>query len=77
LNEQRVRSIKDYTDFEEIQIRNISELIVYLKSLPKNYEFDNAEINSNIREKYDDFEIENLKMRLRNRYSGFPYENQR
>jgi len=25
----------------------------------------------------DDFEIENLKMRLRNRYSGFPYENQR
>jgi hypothetical protein len=61
LNEQSVRRIKDYTDIEEIQINNISELIVYLKSLPKNYEFDNAEINSNIREKYDDFEIENVQ----------------
>jgi hypothetical protein len=25
----------------------------------------------------DDFEIDNMKMRLRNRYSGFPYENQK
>ena len=25
----------------------------------------------------EDFDIENMKMRLRNRYSGFPYENQK
>jgi len=61
LNEQRVRSIKDYTDFEEIQIRNISELIVYLKSLPKDYLFNNEQINNNIREKYDDFEVQNVQ----------------
>jgi hypothetical protein len=61
LNEARVLKIKDYTDVEELQIRTISELLVYLKSLPKNYQFDNADINGNIRDKYDDFEIDNLR----------------
>lgn len=61
LNEQRVRSIKDYTDFEENQFITISELIVYLKSLPKDYIFNNEQINNNIREKYDDFEVENVE----------------
>jgi hypothetical protein len=60
LNEQRVRSIKDYTDFEENQFITISELIVYLKSLPKDYIFNNEQINNNIREKYDDFEVVNV-----------------
>jgi hypothetical protein len=67
LNELRVRKIKDYTDVEELQISTISELLVYLKSLPKNYQFDNAQINTNIRDKYDDFEIENV---IRD-YNGF------
>jgi hypothetical protein len=61
LNEERVRKIKDYTDIEEIQINNISELIVYLKSLPKDYQFNNAQINNNILDKYDDFEVENVR----------------
>ena len=61
LNEARVLKIKDYTDVEELQIRDISELLVYLKSIPKNYQFDNADINSNIRDKYDDFEIDNVR----------------
>jgi hypothetical protein len=60
LNEARVLKIKNYTDVEELQIRTISELLVYLKSLPKDYQFDNAQINSNIRDKYDDFELENI-----------------
>lgn len=61
LNEDNVRKIKDYTDIEEIQINNISELIVYLKSLPKDYKFDNAQINNIILDKYDDFEFENVQ----------------
>jgi hypothetical protein len=61
LNEERVLKIKDYTDNEELQIKNISELIDYIKSLPKDYQFDNNQINSNIRDKYDDFEIDNLR----------------
>jgi len=60
LNESRVLKIKDYTDIEDLQIKNISDLLIYLKSLPKDYLFDNAQINSNIRDKYDDFEIENV-----------------
>jgi hypothetical protein len=61
LNEERIKKLKDYTDLDEIQIRNISELLIYLKSLPKNYDFDNAQINNNIREKYDDFEIDSVR----------------
>jgi len=61
LNESRVLKIKNYTDEEELQIRTISELLVYLKSLPKDYQFDDVQINNNIREKYDDFEIENVQ----------------
>jgi len=60
LNESRVLKIKNYTDAEELQINTISELLIYLKSLPKDYQFDDAQINSNIRDKYDDFEIENI-----------------
>lgn len=67
LNESRVLKIKNYTDVEELQIRTISELLVYLKSLPKNYQFDDVQINNNIREKYDDFEIDNV----RSNYNSF------
>jgi hypothetical protein len=61
LSEEKTRKLKNYTDLEEIQIKNISELIVYIKSLPKNYEFDDIDINNNIRDKYDDFEIDNVR----------------
>jgi len=61
LNEEKTKELKNYTDLEEIQIRNINELLVYLKSLPKDYQFDNVEINNNIRQKYDDFEIDSVR----------------
>ena len=61
LNEEIVSNIKEYTNDEQLQIKNISELFEYLKSLPKDYQFDNNEINSNIRKTYDDFEIDNLR----------------
>jgi len=60
LNEDRVKTIKNYTDLEELQIKNVTELIIYLKSLPKSYEFDNEVINTKIRENYDDFEVERV-----------------
>ena len=60
LSESVLLKLKDYTDIEELQIKNISELIIYLKSVPKNYRFDDDEINNNIRQKYDDFEVDNV-----------------
>lgn len=61
LNESRVLKIKNYTDVEELQIREMSELLVYIKSLAKDYQFDDAQINSKISDKYDDFEVDNLR----------------
>jgi|LakMenEpi03Aug12_release.lakeMendotaPanAssembly.Ray.scaffolds.fasta_scaffold16367_3 hypothetical protein len=60
LSESIVFKIKDYTDVEELQIKTISDLLVYLKSLPKDYQFDDVQINNKILDKYDDFDVENL-----------------
>jgi len=60
LNEQRVKSIKDYAENDELQIQNINELVSYLKTVPNDYMFEDAQINQNIRDKYDDFELDNL-----------------
>jgi hypothetical protein len=60
LNEQRVKSIKDYTENDLLQIERINELVTYLKTVPNNYMFDDIQINANITDKYDDFELDNL-----------------
>ena len=60
LNEEYVRNIKNYTDIEEIKISNISSLIIYLKTIPKDYNFLNQNINNQILEKYSDFNAETL-----------------
>lgn len=67
LNEQRLREIKTFTEIEELQIKKISDLISYLKSLPKEYNFNDSEINSKIKTYYDDFEFENIV----NEYNDF------
>ena len=60
LNEERTKKIKDYSELDELQIKNINDLVIYLKTIPKDYEFTNQEINNTIRERYDDFETENV-----------------
>jgi hypothetical protein len=60
LNEERVKKLKEYDDGELLHIRNISELLDLLKTLPKDYKFDNEQTNNKIRDKYDDFEVENV-----------------
>jgi hypothetical protein len=60
LNESKVREIKTYTESEEKQFTTITSLLDYLKDIPKDYEFDDSNINQNIRDKYDDFEADNL-----------------
>jgi hypothetical protein len=60
LNEDVCKRIKDYTSEEQLQFTTISELISILKQIPKDYNFDNSEINKQIRDKYDDFEPENV-----------------
>jgi hypothetical protein len=60
LNESKVREIKTYNELEEKQFTTINNLIDYLKEIPKDYEFDDSNINQNIRDNYDDFEADNL-----------------
>jgi hypothetical protein len=74
LNEQVLSKIKTYTDIEELQIKTISELLAYLKKVPKNYKFDNPKINNEIKSKYDDFEVENLQ-RDYNDFIEAPFQN--
>jgi glycerophosphoryl diester phosphodiesterase len=62
-----------YEDEEE-QIKTISELLAYLKKVPKNYKFDNPKINNEIKSKYDDFEVENLQ-RDYNDFIQAPFQN--
>ena len=61
LNEARVKTIKDYTENDQLQIQNAIELVAYLKTLPNDYDFDNPQINQNIEDKYDDFEIDRVR----------------
>jgi len=61
LNEDVCRKIKTYTEAEQVQFTTIIELITYLKSLPKNYQFDSQQINEKIRDYYDDFEVDTLR----------------
>jgi hypothetical protein len=60
LNEERVKSIKNYTENELLQIKNIADLVAFLKTVANDYQFDDVQINQKITSLYDDFEIENL-----------------
>jgi hypothetical protein len=61
LNEAYVKTIKDYTENEVLQMKIAIELVAYLKTLPIDYDFDNPQINQNIEDKYDDFNIDNVR----------------
>ena len=57
LNEEIVLKIKNYTDADELKIKNISELISILKTIPNDYEFNNLVTNNKIVQKYEDFDV--------------------
>lgn len=61
LSEPYIRKIKNYTDSDLLQIDLIDKLLLYLKDIDKNYQFDDSSINAEIKEIYDDFELDNLK----------------
>ena len=61
LNEEVVRGLKTYTPSEEKQFKTINEVIDILKELPKDFAFDDSAINKDIKDRYDDFEIDNIK----------------
>ena len=60
LSEPFVKKVKNYSDNDLLQIQTIDELIEYLKTVPKDYVFDNSVINQKIKSLYDDFEAENV-----------------
>lgn len=63
LSEDYLRNIKEYTEEEELLMKNTSELIKYLKRLPKEFNFEDESINSEIVSIYPQFtlnEVESL-----------------
>lgn len=60
LNEEYLRKIKDYTDEEELLIQSVSKLNKYLKTLEKDYDFDNAIINNHLVDIYSQFSVDSV-----------------
>jgi cell division protein ZapA (FtsZ GTPase activity inhibitor) len=60
LNLEVVMSLKKYSDDDMNQMNNIHELVKYLKTIPKNYDFKNEEINKTIRTYYNDFDVDSI-----------------
>ena len=58
LNKNVVFSLKDYTPKEKIEIADGEDLLIYLNKIPKDYNFDNREINNEIEKRYGNFELD-------------------
>ena len=60
LGEEYVMNIKNYSDEEMIQIKNMDMALDIVKNFPENYTLDNESQNAKLKKYYDDFEATNL-----------------
>ena len=60
LGEEYVMNIKNYTDEEMLQIKNMDMAVDIIKAFSESYTFENESENAKLRKYYDDFEPTNL-----------------